>query len=276
MFECLLSLKRWGVCPIHVEDEQWTFLHVLSLQLFVYKKYKSEIKLTSITSVVAALRCWKKLQWRGLNTNKDVRWKKILVCTLSQNHRMVGFGRDLCGSSSPVLCWSRVTYSRLHRTLSRWVLIPAQPLPLLGFFSLGLVRCAWTTIPWHSNLHPFLWHPWGVQPACSLPAASLSFTASLPGKRGKAEPGDRGEAEQSWKLACEWQGHHCLSQGLKCSLGGVIWGSPHQQCLKELLVHYSHYNLWPFKPFCLFQATTCFVYTACFQAKCRRSQWDEN
>ena len=35
---------------------------------------------------------------------------------------MVGVGKDLCGSSSPTPCRSRVTYSRLHRTLSRWVL----------------------------------------------------------------------------------------------------------------------------------------------------------
>jgi len=34
--------------------------------------------------------------------------------TESQNHRMFGVGRDLCGSSSPALCRSRVTYSRLH------------------------------------------------------------------------------------------------------------------------------------------------------------------
>jgi len=40
----------------------------------------------------------------------------------SQNHRMVGAGRDLCGSPTPTPCRSRVTYSRLHRTLSRRVL----------------------------------------------------------------------------------------------------------------------------------------------------------
>ena len=39
-------------------------------------------------------------------------------CPRSQNHRMVGVGRDLCGSSSPTPCRSRVTYSRLHRTRS--------------------------------------------------------------------------------------------------------------------------------------------------------------
>jgi len=38
--------------------------------------------------------------------------------TESQNHRIVGVGRDLCGSSSP----TPLTYSRLHRILSRWVL----------------------------------------------------------------------------------------------------------------------------------------------------------
>jgi len=42
--------------------------------------------------------------------------------TESQNHRMFGVGRDLCGSPSPTPCPSRVTQSRLHRTLSRWVL----------------------------------------------------------------------------------------------------------------------------------------------------------
>ena len=35
---------------------------------------------------------------------------------------MAGVGRDLCGSSGPTPCQSRVTYSRLHRTLSRYVL----------------------------------------------------------------------------------------------------------------------------------------------------------
>jgi len=40
----------------------------------------------------------------------------------SQNDSMVGVGRDLCGSPSPTPCRSRVTHSRLHRTLSRWVL----------------------------------------------------------------------------------------------------------------------------------------------------------
>ena len=42
--------------------------------------------------------------------------------TEPRNHRMVGVGRDLCGSPSPTPCRSRVTYSRLHRTLSRGVL----------------------------------------------------------------------------------------------------------------------------------------------------------
>ena len=42
--------------------------------------------------------------------------------TQSQNHRMFGIGRDLYGSSIQPSCRSRVTYSRLHRTLSRRVL----------------------------------------------------------------------------------------------------------------------------------------------------------
>ena len=42
------------------------------------------------------------------------------VSLLSQNPRMVGVGRDLWGSPSPTPCPSRVTQSRLHRTLSRW------------------------------------------------------------------------------------------------------------------------------------------------------------
>jgi len=45
----------------------------------------------------------------------------VSVCQRRQNHRMVGVGRDLCRSPSPTPCQSRVTYSRLHRTLSRRV-----------------------------------------------------------------------------------------------------------------------------------------------------------
>jgi len=39
-------------------------------------------------------------------------------CCGSQNQRMFGVGRDLWGSPSPTPCRSRVTHSRLHRTLS--------------------------------------------------------------------------------------------------------------------------------------------------------------
>ena len=39
----------------------------------------------------------------------------------SQNHRMFGVGRALCGSSSPTPCRSKVTQSRLHSTTSRRV-----------------------------------------------------------------------------------------------------------------------------------------------------------
>ena len=42
--------------------------------------------------------------------------------TESQNHRVAGVGRDLCGSPSPTPCPSRVTQSRLHSTASRRVL----------------------------------------------------------------------------------------------------------------------------------------------------------
>jgi len=41
-----------------------------------------------------------------------------LFLPVSQNHSMVGVGRDLCGSPSPTPCRSRVTQSRLHSTLS--------------------------------------------------------------------------------------------------------------------------------------------------------------
>ena len=42
-----------------------------------------------------------------------------LQVTESRNPRMVGVGRDLCRSSSPTPCPSRVTQSRLHGTLAR-------------------------------------------------------------------------------------------------------------------------------------------------------------
>jgi len=41
--------------------------------------------------------------------------------TESRNHRMFGVGRDLWGSSSTTPCRSKVTQSRLHRTVSRQV-----------------------------------------------------------------------------------------------------------------------------------------------------------
>jgi len=49
-------------------------------------------------------------------------WPCFRTCAcLSQNHRVAGVGRDLCGSSSPTPCPSRVAYSRLQRTSSRQV-----------------------------------------------------------------------------------------------------------------------------------------------------------
>ena len=49
------------------------------------------------------------------NPLEEVRWEM----QESQNHRIVGVGRDLCGSSSPTPCPSRVTQSRLHSTAAR-------------------------------------------------------------------------------------------------------------------------------------------------------------
>jgi len=63
--------------------------------------------------------------WAGATSGKHSQdWEgHITWCVLMpQNHRMVRVGRDLCGSSSPTPCRSRVTQGRLHRTLSSWVL----------------------------------------------------------------------------------------------------------------------------------------------------------
>jgi len=88
---------------------------------------------------------------------------------------MVGVGRDLCGSPSPTPCRSRVTYSRQHRTLSRWVLnisregcnsssaalggeraLASQGLRLLAC---GLTRCSHPCSPgWQPDTRrPRLW-----------------------------------------------------------------------------------------------------------------------
>ena len=48
--------------------------------------------------------------------------KPVPIFTESQNHSMVAVRSDLCGHPVQPLCRSRVTYSRLHRTLSRRVL----------------------------------------------------------------------------------------------------------------------------------------------------------
>jgi len=52
------------------------------------------------------------------SSSRGARRAKVLGSPMA-NHRMVGVGRDLYGSPSPTPCRSRVTYSRLHRTLSR-------------------------------------------------------------------------------------------------------------------------------------------------------------
>ena len=55
--------------------------------------------------------------WGAFPTQPFPTFSKLLVpclsLSLSQNHRMVGVGRDLCGSSGPTPGRSRGTYSRL-------------------------------------------------------------------------------------------------------------------------------------------------------------------
>ena len=63
----------------------------------------------------------------GQTSTDEVVWRKQFPFgdgkgPLARYHRMVGVGRDLCGSPSPTPCRSRVTQSRLHRTASRQVL----------------------------------------------------------------------------------------------------------------------------------------------------------
>ena len=63
----------------------------------------------------------------------------------SQNDRMVGVGSDPWGSSGPAPCRSRVTQSRLHRTLSRQVWIsPEKETPQPPW-------AAWFSAPWPSK-----------------------------------------------------------------------------------------------------------------------------
>ena len=59
---------------------------------------------------------------RGVGTRWLIRPLPTQTILWLCNHRMVGVGRDLWGSPSATPCRSRVTQSRLHRTLSRRVL----------------------------------------------------------------------------------------------------------------------------------------------------------
>jgi len=75
---------------------------------------------------------------------------------------MVGDGRDLYGSSSPTPCRSRVTYSRLYRTLSRRVLNisrEGESTPSLGNM-FQCFRLAMLDSEWHEilKLYPVLWN----------------------------------------------------------------------------------------------------------------------
>ena len=65
---------------------------------------------------------WACFSFRRENSEAQTHCWNFKGCRESQNHRMFGAGRDLCGSPSPTPCRSRVTYSRLRRTLSRRVL----------------------------------------------------------------------------------------------------------------------------------------------------------
>jgi len=49
-----------------------------------------------------------------------------IIVMRPQNHRMVGVGRDLCGSSSPTPCRSRVTWLDPHPLL---IYKPLNPSP---------------------------------------------------------------------------------------------------------------------------------------------------
>jgi len=72
-------------------------------------------KLTKFWEMLSSVTCM------GSAVSPGVWTKQRTSVTESQNHSMVGVGRDLCGSSSPTPCRSRVTYSRLQRTTSSWV-----------------------------------------------------------------------------------------------------------------------------------------------------------
>ena len=86
-------------------------------------------------------------------------------CWVSQNHRMFGVGRDLYGSSSPTPCRSRVTQSRLHRTLSRWCLNISREgdstAPLGSLFQCSItlrVKKFFLMFPWpQPTLHLLAW-----------------------------------------------------------------------------------------------------------------------
>ena len=67
---------------------------------------------------------WSRWRWGpfGFAAANGTREAAEAATCFTESHRMFGVGRDLCGSPSPTPCRSRVTYSRLHRTLSRRVL----------------------------------------------------------------------------------------------------------------------------------------------------------
>ena len=92
-----------------------------------------------ILSSAGRKRTWRRQVWRQAVSETSAELLPVLLFTrphhrlavlwwcstselFSQNPSMAGVGRNLCGSSSPTPCQSRVTYSKLHRSLSRRVL----------------------------------------------------------------------------------------------------------------------------------------------------------
>jgi len=59
---------------------------------------------------------------------------------MSQNHRTVGVGRGLCGSSSPTTLLKQGHLEQLHKAWSRWVLNGGDSRMLLG----SLFQCSVT------------------------------------------------------------------------------------------------------------------------------------
>lgn len=146
--------------------------------------------------------CWL-ADWRARRDFICSIWKILVYLTL--------FFQEAAADDEKILRSTREFLIKAHQIsgflglLECRRLIPTQQMPLLDSFSLELVCCAQTCIPWHRKPSSCLPAPFRST-ACMLSACCQIFPYSLSSWQERKSR-VRGQRKSRVK-ACEWWGHH--------------------------------------------------------------------